>query len=289
MKKFLYDEKYAAWLFLAPALIGTLFFIIIPICASFYISLLDWNLITAPKFVGLENYIGLLNEALFWQILWNTIFYAVVTTIFAIIIPLVLAVILNEKIKGANAFKTIFFLPYITPMIVLAVVWAWIFDPNYGVFNYIFHTNIKWLYDTNTAMLALIFVSVWKNIGYNMILMLAGLQNIPEEVDEAAKIDGATGIKKFFRITCPLLSPTILFVSLITTISSFQVFDLIYLMTQGGPENSTSVLVYQMYKNAFEFFKIGKASAIAYVLFGVILVLSMIQWFTRKKWVYNEE
>jgi multiple sugar transport system permease protein len=269
--------------------LGTIIFIIIPICASFYISLLDWDLLNLPKFVGFDNYVEIFNEKLFWQILWNTLFYAITTTIFAIIIPLVLAVILNEKIRGANAFKTIFFLPYITPMIVLAVVWAWIFDPNYGVFNFLLHTNIKWLYDSNTAMFALIFVSVWKNIGYNIILMLAGLQNIPEEVDEAAKIDGATGLQKFLKITCPLLSPTILFVSLITTISSFQVFDLIYLMTQGGPENSTSVLVYHMYKNAFEFFKVGKASAIAYVLFGVILLLSMIQWITRKKWVYNEE
>ena len=289
MKKFLYDEKYAAWLFLAPALAGTLIFIIIPICMSFYMSMLDWNLITLPKFVGLNNYTELFQEDFFWQILWNTLIYAVITTIFGVIIPLVLAVILNEKIKGANIFKTLYFLPYITPMIVLAVVWAWIFDPNYGVFNFIFHTNIKWLYDTNTAMFALIFVSVWKNIGYNMILMLAGLQNIPEDIDEAAKIDGATGVKKFFRITCPMLSPTILFVSLITTISSFQVFDLIFLMTQGGPENSTTVLVYWMYKNAFEFFKVGKASAIAYILFALILILSLIQWFTRKKWVYNEE
>ena len=289
MKKFLYDEKYAAWVFLAPALIGTLVFIIIPICASLFISFLDWDLISMPKFVGMNNYIELFRDDFFWQILYNTIIYAVITTVFGVIIPLVLAVILNEKIKGANIFKTLYFLPYVTPMIVLAVVWAWIFDPNYGVFNYIFHSDIKWLYDTKTAMIALIFVSVWKNIGYNMILLLAGLQNIPEEVEEAAKIDGATGVKKFLKITCPLLSPTILFVSIITTISSFQVFDLIFLMTQGGPENSTTVLVYWMYKNAFEFFKIGKASAIAYILFGVILLLSMLQWFTRKKWVYNEE
>ena len=289
MKKFLYDEKYAAWLFLAPALIGILIFIIIPICMSFGMSMLDWNLISLPKFVGFNNYLELFKEDFFWQILWNTFVYAVITTIFGVIIPLILAVILNEKIKGANIFKTLYFLPFITPMIVLAVVWAWIFDPNYGVFNFIFHTNTKWLYDTNTAMFALILVSVWKNIGYNMIIILAGLQNIPEEIDEAAKIDGATGIKKFFKITCPLLSPTILFVSLITTISSFQVFDLIFLMTQGGPENSTTVLVYWMYKNAFEFFKVGKASAIAYILFALVLVLSMLQWFTRKKWVYNEE
>ena len=288
LKKFLYDEKYAAWLFLAPALIGTFIFIIIPICASFYMSLLDWNLISAPEFVGLQNYIELIKEKAFWDILGNTLIYAVITTIFGVIIPLILAVLINEKIKGANLFKTLYFLPFITPMIVLAVVWSWIFDPNYGIFNFIFQTNIKWLYDTKFAMTALIFVSVWKNIGYNMILMLAGLQNIPNDVDEAAKIDGATGISKFLKITCPLLSPTILFVSLVTTISSFQVFDLIFLMTEGGPENSTTVLVYWMYKNAFEFFKIGKASAIAYILFIVVMSLTFVQWFTRKKWVYNE-
>lgn len=288
MKKLLYNEKYAAWLFLAPALIGTFVFIIIPICASFCMSLLDWDLISTPKFIGFQNYVELLNEKAFWGILWNTLIYALITTIFGVIIPLILAVLINEKIKGANFFKTVYFLPFITPMIVLAVVWSWIFDPNYGIFNFIFQTNIKWLYDTKFAMIALIFVSVWKNIGYNMILMLAGLQNIPNEVDEAAKIDGATGMAKFLKVTCPLLSPTILFVSLVTTISSFQVFDLIFLMTEGGPEHSTTVLVYWMYKNAFEFFKIGKASAIAYVLFIVVMSLTFIQWFTRKKWVYNE-
>ena len=288
MKHLLYNEKYVAWLFLLPALIGNFIFIMLPICASFFFSLLDWNLITPTKFVYFDNYIELFQDKFFWKILWNTIIYAVATTFFSVVIPLVLAVILNEKIKGTNFFKTVYFLPFITPMIVLAVVWAWIFDPNYGIFNFLFQTDCKWLYDAKTAMPALILVSVWKNIGYNMILLLAGLQNISEDIDEAAKIDGAVGLSKFFKITCPLLSPTILFVSLISTISSFQVFDLIFLMTSGGPENSTTVLVYWMYKNAFEFFKIGKASAIAYVLFFVIGIISCIQWFTRKKWVYNE-
>ena len=137
-------------------------------------------------------------------------------------------------------------------------------------------------------MPVLIIVSVWKNIGYNMIIFLAGLQSIPDSLFEAAEIDGAVGFKKFKNLTFPMLSPTIFFVFIITTISSFQVFDLIYLMTEGGPENSTTVMVYWMYKNAFEFFKIGQASAIAYVLFFIILVFTMIQWITRKKWVYNE-
>ena len=260
----------------------------LPICASFLISLFDWNLINLPEFVGLDNYKELFKENTFWQILLNTLVYAIATTIFSVIIPLFLAILLNEKIKGANFFKTVYFLPFITPMIVLAVVWAWIFDPNYGVLNFLFQSDFKWLYDTKLAMPALILVSVWKNIGYNMILFLSGLQNIPDDINEAAQIDGATGLTKFIKVTCPLLSPTILFVALVTTISSFQVFDLIFLMTSGGPENSTTVLVYWVYKNAFEFFKIGKASAIAYILFVVIVGISALQWFSRKKWVYNE-
>lgn len=288
MKKLLYNEKFAACLFLAPALIGTIIFIILPIFISFFFSLLDWDFLSTPKFIFFDNYIKIIQEDFFWKIVLNTIIYAVVTTFFSVIIPLILAVILNNKIKCSNLFKTVYFLPFITPMIVLAVVWSWIFDPNYGILNFIFQTDCQWLYNPQTAMPAIILVSVWKNVGYNMILLLAGLQNIPEEIDEAAKIDGAAGIKKFLKITCPLLSPTILFVSLITTISSFQVFDLIYLMTSGGPDNSTTVLVYWLYKNAFEFFKITEASAIAYILFSIIVVISAIQWFSRKKWVYNE-
>ena len=144
MDKFLYNEKFCACIFLAPALLGMFVFIVIPIIISFGISFLDWNLISAPKFVGLNNYVELFSEEFFWQILWNTIVYAVITTVFAVLIPLFLAVLLNERIKGQNFFKTIYFLPYITPMIVLALVWGWIFDPNYGVLNFILNADIKW-------------------------------------------------------------------------------------------------------------------------------------------------
>ena len=287
-KKILFSEEYSAFLLIIPAILGMLFFIIIPIFFSFFVSLTDWNLLSKPIFVGVDNYIELLSEPSFKTVLFNTIVYALVTTVFGVIIPTVLAVILNTKIKAKSFFKTVYFIPFITPMIVVAIVWAWIFDPNYGIMNYILHTHLKWLYDTRLAMIAVILVSVWKNIGYNTIILLTGLQTLPVSVDEAAKIDGANEFQKFFKITLPLLSPTILFVCLITTISSFQVFDLIYLMTDGGPLNSTNVLVYWMYKTAFEFFKIGKASAIAYILFGIIALLTLLQWQTRKKWVYNE-
>lgn len=283
-------QSFWAWIFILPALLGTLIFIIIPIFVSFGLSFTDWNLISKPQFAGFENYSGLFKDNIFYQVLFNTLFYALVTAVFSIIIPLILSVALDSKIKGSGFFKTAYFIPYVTPMIVIGIVWTWIFDPNYGILNWVLGIgdNIKWLYDKNFAMPALIIVSVWKNIGYNMIIFLAGLQAIPESINEASEIDGATGIKRFFLVTLPLLSPTLFFVSIMTTISSFHVFDLIYLMTEGGPENSTTVMVYWLYKQAFEFFNIGKASAIAYVLFVIILGLTYVQWATRRKWVFNE-
>lgn len=174
-------------------------------------------------------------------------------------------------------------------MIVIAMVWQWIFDPNIGFVNILLKSHLQWLYDVHLAMPVLIFVSVWKLTGYNMIIFLSGFSSLNEQVFEAAKIDGANDFRTFFYITIPLMSPTIFFVLLITTISSFQVFDLIYLMTQGGPNDSTNILVYWLYKNAFEFFNIGKASAIAYILFIFIFILTILQWQFRKKWVVNEK
>lgn len=288
--KLISKESFWGWAFILPAFIGIFVFILIPVAGSFFISLTRWNLISSPEFIGIDNYIDLFKDASFYYILLNTFYYAFLTTVFGIIIPLILAIALDRKIKGSAFYKSAYFIPYITPMIVVAIVWAWIFDPNNGILNWIFGlgSSVTWIYDKNLAMISIIIVSIWKNIGYNMVIFLAGLQAIPETLNEAARIDGATGLKKFFKITLPLLSPTIFFVSIMTVIASFQVFDLVYLMTGGGPENSTTVLVYWVYKNAFEYFKVGTASAIAYVLFVIILLLTVIQWKTRKKWVLNE-
>ena len=273
-----------------PAIIGTLIFIIIPVLCSLWLSFTNWDLLGTPTFIGFKNYIELLTDKEFYFVMINTFYYALTVTVLGIIIPLIVAMLIDRIVRGSNLFKTAFFIPFITPMIVVGLVWQWIFDPQNGVLNWVLGgTHLSWLYDKNLAMIAIIIISVWKNIGYNMIIFIAGLQSIPASLNEAAEIDGATGFKKFFNVTFPMLSPTIFFVSIITTISSFQVFDLIYLMTQGGPENSTNVVVYWLYKNAFELFKIGKASAIAYVLFFIILILTAIQWYTRKKWVYNED
>ena len=286
--KKLFNENTQINIFVLPALTGTLIFIVIPVFFSFYLSFCRWDLLSDIKFIGLKNYIELLSSPAFGLIIKNTFIFAVSTAVIAIIIPLVLAAVLNNKIRGTEFFKTAYFLPFITPMIVIAIAWEWIFDPNNGLLNYILKANINWLYDTKTAMLALIIVSAWKLIGYNMVIFLSGFSSVNPNLYEASKIDGANEIQTFFKITLPLLSPTIFFVLVITTISSFQVFDLIYLMTQGGPMNSTNVLVYWIYKNAFEFFNIGEASAGAYILFLIILLLTIVQWKTRKQWVFNE-
>ena len=241
------DKSKYGLIFILPALIGTFIFIIIPIFCYFI------------------------------QILVNTFVYAISTTIFAVIIPLLIASILNTKIRGSEVFKTVYFLPFITPAVVIAIVWSWIFDPNIGGINMLFKTHLNWLFDTHLAMPVLIFVSVWKLIGYNIVLFLTGFSTINQNVYEAAKIDGAGVNETFFEITLPLLKSTTYFVTLVTLISSFQVFDLIYVMTSGGPNNSTNVIVYSIYKYAFEYFDIGKSCALAYILFVIILVLAIFQ------------
>ena len=270
-------------LFVLPAIVGTFIFVIIPIFCSFALSFTEWELLGNIKFVGIENYKTVLSEKEFLQIFVNTLVFAISTTIFAVIIPLVIASILNSKIKCAELFKTIYFLPFITPAIVIAIVWAWIFDPNIGLVNSIFKMHLTWLFDTHLAMPVLIFVSVWKLIGYNVILFLTGFTTINPNLYEAARIDGAGNIQIFKEITLPLLSPTIYFVTLVTAISSFQIFDLIYVMTSGGPENSTNVIVYSIYKYAFEYFDIGKSCALAYILFVIIFILICLQNLILKK------
>ena len=264
-------------LFVLPAVIGTFIFIVIPILCSFLLSFTNWDLLGDITFAGFSNYRAVFTEPVFIQILVNTIIYALSVTVFAVIIPLGIAAIINEKICGAEWFKIIYFIPFITPAVVIAIVWSWIFDPNIGAVNSILKTHCTWLFDTHLAMPVLIFVSVWKLIGYNVVLFLTGFSTINSNLYEAAKIDGANEISIFKNITLPLLKPTIYFVTLVTAISSFQVFDLIYVMTSGGPKGATDVIVYSIYKYAFEYFDIGKSCALAYILFAIIFILALLQ------------
>ncbi|MBQ7126397.1 sugar ABC transporter permease [bacterium] len=288
VRNFINKQNISAWIFILPAVLGTFIFIIIPVIYSFGLSFTKWDLLNPIEFVGFQNYKTLFSDSLFYKILLNTVVFALSTSFLGVIIPLVLASILNTKIRGSEFFKTAYFLPFITPMVVIGIVWTWIFDPNIGFLNQILHNNINWLYDSKYAMPAIIIVSVWKLIGYNMIIFLSALSGVSQSLFEAAKIDGANSLQIFKNVTIPILSPTIFFVIIITAISSFQVFDLIYLMTQGGPLDSTNVLVFSIYKNAFEYFNVGYASATAYVLFLIILILTLVQWRLRKQFVYNE-
>lgn len=270
-------DSFYGFLFVLPALLGTLIFIVIPIFVSFTLSFTDWDLLNEITFVGLNNYRTIFTQEVFSKILINTLVYAISTTFFAVLIPLFIAEILNTKLRGAEIFKTIYFIPFITPAVVIAIVWGWIFDPNIGLINSLFKTSLTWLFDTKLAMPVLIFVSVWKLIGYNVVLFLTGFSTINNDLYEASKIDGANYFQTFKNITLPLLKPTIYFVTLVTAISSFQVFDLIYVMTSGGPMDSTNVIVYSIYKYAFEYFDIGKSCALAYILFFIILILAILQ------------
>ncbi len=277
---------------LLPSLLGVGIFTLIPVLASFGLSFAQWNLLSPPKWVGFANYAALMSEPLFWKVLGNTFVYAFSVVLFEVPIALALAIALNQQGWVVKIFRTVFFLPVVTSMIAIALVWNWIYDPQYGLLNAALGAigikPIAWLFTTDWALPALIVMGIWKNVGYSMVIFLAGLQNIPDELYEAASIDGANPWQQFLNVTLPMVSPTLFFVTTMSTITAFQIFDSVYMMTQGGPENSTNVAVYWLYQNAFEFFQVGRASAMAYVLFAIILTLTLIQWSLRKKWVALE-
>jgi multiple sugar transport system permease protein len=284
-----------AWLFLAPCLLGLLLFTYLPITASLGLSFSYWNLLGTPRFVGLANYQAVLQDPLFWKSFGVTWLFVLVSGFLEVVLALLLAVWLNRAFRGQAFFRTAYFLPFITPMISVALVWGWLYDPSYGIINWILrslqliHQPIAWLYDSRTALLGVIILRVWKDVGYNMVIFLAGLQAVPPSLYESAHLDGASSWRTFWTVTLPMVTPTLFFVGIMTIISGFQTFDAVYLLTQGGPEHSTELMVYWMFKNAFEFYKIGPASAIAYILFVVILALTLTQWQLRKRWVLYED
>ena len=287
LKKLLYRESVWGFILLLPNLIGFLLFLLIPLVASFIFSFTKWDLMSPIQWVGFANYIELFKDETFLKSLWNTIYYTLGTVPAGVIISLFLAIALNQRIKGIKIFRAAYFLPVIGSFVAAALVWSWMYNPEFGLLNYLLSViGIKgpgWLTSLNWAMPSIILTTIWKGLGFNMLLFLAGLQGIPQSYYEAADIDGAKWFSKFLHITIPLLSHTTLFVVIISTINSFQGFDLIYMMTNGGPARSTSVLVFYLYQNAFKYFRMGYASAIAYVLFFLILIFALIQFWLQKK------
>jgi len=256
-----------------------------PIARTFILSFYDWHLVRPLKpFVGLANYLDLLEDENFLLALKNTTLFAVFVVGVSVVLGLALAVLLAGKLRFTAAYQAIYFLPVITPMVPMAIAWKWIFDARYGILNYVLSwfgvRPIGWLTSPDIAMWAIIIMSVWKVVGYNMVLLLVGLKNIPAVYYEAASIDGAAGWKMFRRITLPLLKPILLFVIVISTINAYNVFTQVYVMTTGSqaaPGAPLRVLVFDIYQNGFQFFKMGYASAEAVVLTLIVLALTLIQ------------
>jgi len=286
-------RKLTPYIFLSPILIGMLVLSVGPILVSFIASFTQWDIVSPPQWIGAGNYKEIVSSDLFWQVLRNTFYYVALAVPLTIVLSLFLAIAVNRKLKGIGLFRTVYFLPVVTSMVAVAIVWGWLYNPEYGLINYVLRSwfgvqGPAWLRDPNWAMPAMIIVGVWKALGYNMMIFLAGLQSVPDEYYEAARLDGANTRQRFFSITLPMLTPTIFFVLVVTLIGSFQVFEQTYILTRGGPANATLTISYFIFQNAFQFFRMGYASALAYVLFAIVFVLTLIQLRYQKKWVFYQ-
>ena len=284
----------AAWWFVAPALLVIAIFFFLPIVAAFLISLTDFDIYALAdlanlRFVGLGNYLKLLQTALFWQALGNTLYFVVVGVPLSIGASLGAALLLHSKlVRFKPFFRTALFAPVVTTLVAVAVIWRYLFNTRYGLLNYALGglgiDPIDWLGDPHWAMPAIILFAVWKNFGYNMIIFLAGLQSIPEELYEAARIDGASVWRQFASVTLPMLSPVVMLVGILTIAGYFQLFAEPYVMTQGGPLQSTVSVLYFMYEEGFKWWNLGSASAVAFVLFLLIFAVTALQ-LRGKRWI----
>ena len=276
------EERKTALIALLPSLVVFALFTVYPVIYSLYLSFFDCSLLGGPRtFVGLGNYAKMFANADFRVSMANTVKYAVGTVPVGAALSMLAAVLLNQKIRGRGFYRVAYFMPVVTSMVAVAIVWTWMFDPYYGLFNALLERigidGPAWLADPRWSLPAVIILGIWKNLGYNMVIFLAGLQDVPTEYYESAEIDGAGAWQKFRYVTMPLMRGSIGFVLIMSTIKSFQVFGQVYVMTGGGPMNSTMVLVYYIYRQAFEFYRSGYASAVAWFLFAVILVLTILQ------------
>ncbi len=265
-------------LFIGPSLLGLTVFVLIPIVTSLVLSFTSWDLLTPPRFVALDNYRRLLNDDEFWRTLGNTAKFLLGYVPLVMLCGLTAAIALNQRVTGRSVFRTVYFIPVVTSWVAVSLLWMWLYNPVFGLVNNALGVvGIKgpgWLFDVNWAMPAVILTSVWKDTGFLMVILLAGLQGIPSEYHEAASIDGATGWQQIRHITIPLLMPALYFALMISLINSFQVFDQVYVMTGGGPAGATQVLMERIVSNAFSYNRMGYAAAMSWVLFLFIFVTS---------------
>jgi multiple sugar transport system permease protein len=277
-------KQWSAYLFLAPTMILFGIFTVAAVIYAFYLSFHQWNILEPAKpFVGLDNYSRLLADERVRGAIANTLYYTAVTVPLTMGLGLLIALLLNNQIRARGFFRTLFYLPVVTPLVIAAIIWKWVYNGDFGLLNYyliqfgVIHEPMLWLSDPNLAMPSVIVTSVWKSVGFSMVVYLAGLQSIPEDYYDAAKVDGADGLRRLKDITIPLLSSTTLFLAIISVLGAFQVFTEIFIMTNGGPLRRTTTIVYHIYQTAFKNFDMGYASAMAFGLFAMMFAFTLVQ------------
>ncbi|KAB3526225.1 carbohydrate ABC transporter permease [Alkaliphilus serpentinus] len=279
--------------FLLPSLLSMALFNLLPILISAVVSLTDWDMLGKPKFVGLLNYINVFTEEKSYIAIFNIFKFLIGYIPLVLGLGLLFATLLNRNIKGAKVFRGMFFIPVITSWVAVSIIWKWLLNGNTGIINYVLSLvgvqGPVWLSDFFWAMPAIIMASVWKDVGFVTIILLSGLADISNDYYEAAKIDGANTINQFFKITLPLLTPTIYFILVISLINCFQLFDQVMVMTGGGPAGSTSTMVEQIFKNAFKNYRMGFAAAQSWILFSIIFIITLVMNKLQKRWVNYED
>ncbi|MEU1839519.1 carbohydrate ABC transporter permease [Micromonospora chersina] len=285
-------DQLTGYLFITPQLLGSAVFVILPLLLVVWYSLHEWNVLAGTfDFVGTDNYQALADDPNLGAVLRATGLFSVGLVVLNLGLALLLAVLLNQKLRGTILFRTLFFSPVVVSLVAWTIVWGFLLQDNGGVNSLLDTLGVdgpNWLRGEGTAMVSVVVVQVFKNVGLNMVLFLAALQGVPAELYEAAEVDGASRMRQFWRITVPLISPTILLTSIITVVGSLQVFAQIAVLTQGGPGTSTTVLVYYLYQQAFQFHHFGYGATLSIVLFAIVLALTVLQWQMRKRWVFHE-
>lgn len=292
------DQQWEAYLFLLPSLLGFLLFVVFPVIVSLLLSFVDWNLLRPPQLVGLANYVELLRDPVFWRVARNTLYFMVTIVPLQLALGLLLATALNQGLRGVKTYRVVYFMPVVTTMVAGAIVFQYLLSRDYGPFALAIWRVAEvtgwpiqppdFLNSTVWSKPAVVLLTLWKKTGFTMVIYLAALQGVPQEIYDAGEVDGTSGWQRFWYVTMPLVSPTTFFLIVIQVIGAFQLFTEVYTMTRGGPAQSTLTVVYYIYQNAFQFGRMGKASAIAWFLFLFIFLFTFIQLRMQRRWVYYE-
>jgi len=289
------DKYFWAYAFIFPSMLIIIAFKLIPLIVGLGISFTDWNLLSSPEFIGLQNYARLFIDPTAPIVFKNTFYYSLLSVPLNLVISLLLAVALNQKIKGLSFFRTAYYIPVVTASVAVSAIWVWLLS-DFGMINQFLNAiglnSVNFLQDTRYALTSITLVDVWKNLGFNVVIFLAALQDVPEDLRDAANVDGANARGVFRHVTLPLISPSIFFTAVMGVIGSLQAFDLVFNMSmkhEGGPARATSTIGFYIWQNAFKYSRMGYAAALSFALMGLLLVLTIIQWRMRRKWVYGEE